>query len=51
MEMMAKILDILTSEISKLKVQNQPPARAKEPNAFPPRNPNSFSYRRNNPQT
>jgi hypothetical protein len=33
-----------------LKVQNQQPARAKEPNTFAPRNPNAFPYRRNNPQ-
>jgi hypothetical protein len=50
MEKMAKMLDSLTSEMSKLKVQNQQPARAKEPNAFAPRNPNAFPYRRNNPQ-
>jgi hypothetical protein len=31
MEKMAKMLDTLTSEMSKLKVQNQTPARAKEP--------------------
>jgi hypothetical protein len=36
--------------MSKLKVQNQQPARAKEPNTFAPRNPNAFPYRRNNPQ-
>jgi hypothetical protein len=51
MEKMAKMLDSLTSEMSNLKVQNQPPAREKEPNAFAPRNPNAFPYRRNNPQT
>jgi hypothetical protein len=50
MEKMAKMLDNLTSEMSKLKVQNQQPARTKEPNAFAPRNPNAFPYRRNNPQ-
>jgi hypothetical protein len=50
MEKMAKMLDNLTSEMSKLKVQNQQPAREKEPNAFAPRNPNAFPYRRNNPQ-
>jgi hypothetical protein len=50
MEKMAKMLDSLTSEMSKLKVQNQQPARAKEPNTFAPRNPNVFPYRRNNPQ-
>jgi hypothetical protein len=51
MEKMAKMLDNLTSEMSKLKVQNQPPAKAKESNTFAPRNPNAFPYRRNNPQT
>jgi hypothetical protein len=50
MEKMAKMLDSLTSEMSKLKVQNQQPARAKKPNTFAPRNPNAFPYRRNNPQ-
>jgi hypothetical protein len=51
MEKMAKMLDTLTSEMSKLKVQNQTPARAKEPSNLAPRNPNAFPYRRNNPQT
>jgi hypothetical protein len=51
MEKMSKLLDSLTSEMSKLKVQNQPPPREKEPNTFSPRNPNAFPYRRNNPQT
>jgi hypothetical protein len=50
MEKMAKMLDNLTSEMSKLKIQNQQPARTKEPNAFVPRNPNAFPYRRNNQQ-
>jgi hypothetical protein len=50
MENMAKMLDNLTSEMSKLKVQNQQPAREKEPNDFSSRNPNAFPYRRNNPQ-
>jgi hypothetical protein len=50
MEKMAKMLDNLKSEMSKLKVQNQQPARAKEPNSFAPRNPNDFPYKRNNPQ-
>jgi hypothetical protein len=50
MENMAKMLESLTSEMSKLKVQNQQLARAKEPNTFTPRNPNAFPYRRNNPQ-
>jgi hypothetical protein len=43
-------LDSLTSEMSKLKVQNQQSARAKETNAFSLRIPNVFPYRRNNPQ-
>jgi hypothetical protein len=48
MEKMAKMLDNLTSEMSKLKIQSQQPARIKEPNAYAPRNPNAFPYRRNN---
>ena len=50
MEKMAKMLDNLTSEMSKLKVHNQQPTRTKEPNDFAPRNPNAFPYKRNNPQ-
>jgi ribonuclease HI len=50
MEKMAKMLDSLTSEMSKLKIQSQQPARSKEPNAYAPRNPNAFPYRRNNQQ-
>ena len=50
MEKMEKMLDSMTSEMSKLKVQNQQPAREKETNTFAPRNPNDFPYRRNNPQ-
>jgi hypothetical protein len=50
MEKMAKMLDNLTSEMSKLKIQNQQPVRTKEPNAFVPRNPNAFPYRSNNQQ-
>ena len=49
MEKNSKLLDSLTSEMSKLKVHNQPPTRAKESNTFSPRNPNAFPYRRNNP--
>ena len=45
------MLDTLTSEMSKLKVQNQTPIRTKEPGNLAPRNPNTFQYRRNNPQT
>jgi hypothetical protein len=48
MEKMAKMLDNLTLEMSKLKIQSQQPARIKEPNAYAPRNPNAFPYRRNN---
>jgi ribonuclease HI len=51
MEKMAKMIDTLTSEMSKLKVQNQTPAKAKEPSNPAPRNPNAFPFRRNNPQT
>jgi hypothetical protein len=50
MENMAKILDNLTYEMSKLKIQSQQPTRTKEPNDFVPRNPNAFPYRRNNQQ-
>jgi hypothetical protein len=50
MEKMANMLDNLTSEMSKLKIQNQQLARTKEPNAFSPRNLNAFPYRRNNQQ-
>jgi hypothetical protein len=50
MENMAKMLDSLTSEMSKLKIQSQQPARSKETNAYAPRNPNAFPYRRNNQQ-
>jgi hypothetical protein len=48
MEKMAKMLDDLTSEMSKLKIQSQRPTKTKEPNVFVPRNPNAFPYRRNN---
>jgi ribonuclease HI len=37
--------------MSKMKVQNQTPIRAKEPTNLAPRNPNNFPYRRNNPPT
>ena len=50
MENMANMLDNLTSKMSKLKIQNQQPARTKEPNTFAPRNPNAFPYRMNNQQ-
>jgi hypothetical protein len=48
MEKMTKMLDSLTSKMSKLKIQSQQPARSKEPNAYAPRNPNALPYRRNN---
>ena len=51
MEKMAKMIDTLTSEMSKLKFQNQTPAKAKEPSNPAPRNPNALPFRRNNPQT
>jgi hypothetical protein len=51
MEKMAKMLDTLTSEMSKLKFQSQTPTRTKESGNLAPRNLNSFQYRRNNPQT
>jgi hypothetical protein len=50
MDKMAKMLDNLTSKMSKLKIQSQQPARIKESNAYAPRNPNAFPYRRNNQQ-
>jgi hypothetical protein len=50
MENMAKMLDSLTLKISKLKIQCQHPVRSKEPNAYAPRNPNTFPYRSNNQQ-
>jgi hypothetical protein len=46
MEKMAKMLDNLTSEMSKLKIQSQQPTRIKEPNAFVPRNPNAINKSR-----
>jgi hypothetical protein len=48
MKKMAKMLDSLNSEMSKLIIQSQQPTRSKEPNAYAPRNPNAFPYRRNN---
>ena len=47
---MAKMLDKLTTEMSKLKDRGQQPVRGKAPNDFAPRNSNIFPYRRNNPQ-
>jgi hypothetical protein len=50
MEKMTKMLDRLTSKMSKLKIQSQQPVRIKEPNAYAPMNPNAFPYRRKNQQ-
>jgi len=47
MENMAKMLDSLTLEMLKLKIQGQQPTRGREPNAYTPKNPNAFPYRRN----
>ena len=47
---MAKMLDNLTTEMSKLKYRVQLPVRGKGSTDFDPRNPNMFPYRRNNPQ-
>ena len=50
MEKMAKMLDSLTSEMSKLRVQGNQPMKGKEPNNLNPKNPNASPYRRNNKQ-
>ena len=50
MEKMAKMLDNLTVEMSKLKYWGQLPIRGKGSNDFSPKNPNIFPYRRNDPQ-
>ena len=47
---MAKQLDNLTTEMSKLKDHGQIPMRGKGPSDFFPRNPNFVPYRRGNPQ-
>ena len=49
MEKMAKMLDSLTTEMSKLKDHGKLPMRGKGLNDFAPINPNFFPYRRNNP--
>ena len=46
---MAKMLDNLTTEMSRLKDRGKIPVRGKGPNDFAPRNPNFVPYRRNNP--
>ena len=50
MEKMSKMLDSLSTEMSKLKDRGQLPVRGKGSNEFAPINPNIFLYRRNNPQ-
>jgi len=45
---MTKMIESLTSKISKLKIENQQPRRGRGLNTFDPRNPNP--YRRNNEQ-
>jgi hypothetical protein len=47
-EKMEKMIESLTSELSKMKLENKHPTRGREPNTFIPRNPNP--YRRNNEQ-
>ena len=49
MEKMAKMLDSLTTEMSRLKDRGKIPVRGKGPNDFANRNPNFVPYRRNNP--
>ena len=49
LEKMAKMLDILTAEMSKLKDRGKQPVIGKGPNDFAPINLNLFPYRRNNP--
>jgi hypothetical protein len=45
---MTKIIESLTSKLSKMKLENKKPAKGREPNTFIPKNPNP--YRRNNEQ-
>ena len=47
-EKMAKMIESLTSKLSKMKIENNHPRKGRDPNAFIPRNPNP--YRRNNEQ-
>ena len=49
MEKMAKMLDSLTTEMSKLQYRGQQPMRGKGPNDISPQKLNPFPYRRNNP--
>ena len=49
MEKMAKMLDSLIAEMSRLKYRGKIHVRGKEPNDFANRNPNFVPYRRNNP--
>ena len=46
---MTKLLDNLTTEISKLKDRGQIPVKGKGPSYFVPQNPNFVPYRRGNP--
>ena len=48
-EKMAKMLDSLIAEMSRLKDRGEIPVRGKGPNDFAPRNTNFVPYRRNNP--
>ena len=48
MEKMAKMLDSLIAEMSRLKDRGKIPMRGKGPNYFAPRNPNIVPYRINN---
>ena len=49
MEKMAKMLDSLIDEMSRLKDRGKIPMRGKGPNDFTPINPNFVPYKRNNP--
>ena len=46
---MAKLLDNMTAEMSRLKDRGQIPVRGKGPSDFVLRNPNFVPYRRDNP--
>jgi hypothetical protein len=52
-EKLAKMLESLTSEMSKLKIENKQPAKGKGSYEYPHRNPNHNpnNFRRNNQQT
>jgi hypothetical protein len=47
-EKMPKMIESLTSELSKMKLENKKPTKGRDPNAFIPRNKNP--YRKNNEQ-